>query len=81
MTENTLTGTRTQHLGAASREPIPSESDLDGDFASSAEADAAEAAMGANYDYDTELTEEHLQELIRADTAARDRDTRGFYEL
>ena len=38
-------------------------------------AEAAEAAMEANYD--AELTEEHLQELWRADTAARDREIGG----
>ena len=75
MEEQSLGGAPVQHLGAASREQIPSESDLDGDFASSAEAEAAEAAMEANYD--AELTEEHLQELWRADTAARDREIGG----
>ena len=41
----------------------------DGDFASSAEVEAAMAA-----DYDTELTETDLQEILRADTAARERE-------
>ena len=62
-----------QHLGAVSREQLEPDLSTDGDFASSAEAEAALAA-----DYDTELTEEHLQELIRADTAARVRDTGDY---
>ena len=72
MTEDIPPGGPIQHLGAASREMIPEDSDLDGDFASSAEADAAEAAMEANYD--TELTDRDLQYIIDADTAAREKE-------
>ena len=69
MTENTPAGAPIQHLGAASREYEEPES-LDGDFVSSAEADAAERAAEA--DYDTELTERDLQAIFDADTAARE---------
>ena len=77
MNEDMLTGPPVQHLGAVSREYEEPES-LDGDFASSAEAEAAEAARGA--DYDTELTDRDLQDIISADTAARELGTipRGY---
>ena len=64
-------GAPIQHLGAASREEDEPES-LDGDFASSAEAEAALAAGG---DFDTELTEQDLQTIFMADTAARELGT------
>ena len=67
-------GTPVQHLGAASREDEEPES-LDGDFVSSAEADAAEYAAEA--DYDTELTERDLQAILAADTAAREAENWG----
>ena len=69
MTENTPAGAPIQHLGAASREHEPES--LDGDFASSGEAEEAHAAYA---DYDTELTETDLNELWRADTAAREHE-------
>ena len=73
MTENNVTGAPIQHLGVVSREQIPSESDLDGDFASSAEAEAAEGAAAG--DFDTELTDRDLQTIFDADTAAREAES------
>ena len=46
--EESLAGAPIQNLGAVSQEQIPSESDLDGDFASSAEAEAAEGAAAGD---------------------------------
>ena len=71
--EESLAGAPIQNLGAVSREQIPSESDLDGDFASSAEAEAAEGA--ATGDCDTELTDRYLQTIFDADTAAREAES------
>ena len=65
-------GAPIQHLGAVSREQPEPDMSTDGDFASSAEAEAALAA-----DYDTELTERDLQSILDADTAARDLENEG----
>ena len=70
MNNNTPAGAPIQHLGAASREPNEPES-IDGDFASSGEAEAAERAVA---DFDTELTDQELSDIFAADTAARERE-------
>ena len=58
-----MTGVPLQQLGAVQRERQPGteEDDIDGEFASSAEAEAAEAANGE--DYDTDLPEDVLERV------------------
>ena len=68
MNEQMPPGAPIQHLGAVHRElRLEDDEELDGEFASSAEAEAAETSAN----YDTELTDGEINAIIVADTAAR----------